>query len=143
MGSASRNGLSLSMIWSQQFFTAIPYMSVETEAAVGLELGTLSVLVSEMWILSIDRSRQWAHTYRIEQCLAILELTFTNSSSESHRNSLDTITMKVSNYILARTLFAAQFKVNVPVQVWIYIHFPCTQTCIILVCNPCPISMPP
>ena len=38
-------------------------MSVETEAAVGLELGTLSVLVSDMWIFSIGRFRQWEQTY--------------------------------------------------------------------------------
>ena len=40
----------------------MPYRSVETEAAVGVELGTLSVLLSEMWILSMGTLRQWAHT---------------------------------------------------------------------------------
>ena len=51
------------MIWSQQFFTAMPYKSVETEAAVGVVLGTLSVLVSEIWTFSIGTFRQYAHTY--------------------------------------------------------------------------------
>ena len=70
LGSASRKGFSLSMICSQQFITAMPYRSVEEEAAVGLELGTLSVLVSEMWILSMGTLRQWAHTCKcIQSCI--------------------------------------------------------------------------
>ena len=63
VGSASLKGFSLSMIWSQQFLTAMPYMSVDTEAPVELELGTLSVLVSDIWIFSIGRFRQWEQTY--------------------------------------------------------------------------------
>ena len=48
--------------------TAIPYRSVEEEAAVGLVFGTLSVAVSEKWIISTGIERQRAQTCTILVC---------------------------------------------------------------------------
>ena len=44
--------------------TAIPLRSEEDEAAVGLVLGTVFVLVSVMWIFSEGTPRQRVHTCR-------------------------------------------------------------------------------
>ena len=44
-------------------------MSDETEAAVELAFGTLSTLVSLMWILSIGIDRQWEQICTILVCM--------------------------------------------------------------------------
>lgn len=50
-GRPAATGFSLSVICSQASRAAMPYRSVDIEAAVGEELETLSVAVSEMWTL--------------------------------------------------------------------------------------------
>lgn len=50
---------------SQAFWTAAPLRSEEAEAAVGLVLGTVLVLVSEMWIFEQGIPRTLLATWTI------------------------------------------------------------------------------
>lgn len=65
-GSPAMTGLSLSVICSQASSAAMPYRSVDIDAAVGEELDTLSVAVSEMCTCGSDDTTSdisTQHTY--------------------------------------------------------------------------------
>lgn len=49
------------------FCTAAPLRSEEAEAAVGLVLGTVLVLVSEMWIFEVETPRTLLATWKHKQ----------------------------------------------------------------------------
>lgn len=56
---------------SQAFCTAAPLRSEEAEAAVGLVLGTVLVLVSEMWILEQGIHRTLLATWQRRRRLMV------------------------------------------------------------------------